>query len=77
MNTKSPFSTVYFLWVRGLKTSSYMVHDYTTCGHTDLYILYICVCVCVCVCVCIYIYIYTHTQYMYIYIQYIYLFLMQ
>jgi len=28
--------TVYFLGVRGLTTSSYIVYEYTTIGHTDL-----------------------------------------
>jgi len=35
-NTKFPFKTVYFLGVRGLTASSYIVYDYTTSGHTDL-----------------------------------------
>jgi hypothetical protein len=65
---------MYFLGVRGLTTSSYIVHDYTTSGHMDLwsiYVLYI-----------QYIYIYIQCTYMsiqctYISIQYISLFLMQ
>jgi hypothetical protein len=35
LNTEFPLKTVHFLGVRGL-TSSYTVHNYTTCGHTDL-----------------------------------------
>jgi hypothetical protein len=35
-NTKFSFKTVYFLGVRGLTASSYIVWDYTTNGHTDL-----------------------------------------
>jgi len=33
---KIPFKTVYFLWVRGLTASSYVVYDYTTDGHMHL-----------------------------------------
>ena len=35
-NTEFPFTTVYFLGVRRLKTSSYIVYDYTTSGYMDL-----------------------------------------
>jgi hypothetical protein len=35
-NTKFPLKTVHFLGFRGLTTSSYVVYDYTTSGHTDL-----------------------------------------
>jgi len=35
-NTKFPFKTVYFLAVRGVKTSSFIVYDYTTSGHMAL-----------------------------------------
>jgi len=31
-----PFKAVYFLGVRGLRTSSYIVYDYNTSGLTDL-----------------------------------------
>ena len=34
-NTKFPLKTVYFLGVGRLITSSYIVYDYTTSGHTD------------------------------------------
>jgi hypothetical protein len=34
-NTKFPFTTVFFLGVRGLKTS-YIVYDYATSGHMNL-----------------------------------------
>ena len=33
---KFPFKTVYFLGIRGLTTSSYIVYDYTTSRHLDL-----------------------------------------
>ena len=36
LNAEFPFKTVYFLGVRGLTTSSYIVYDRTTRGHTDL-----------------------------------------
>jgi len=36
LNTKFTFKTVYFLGVRGLTTTSYIVYDYTTSGRTDL-----------------------------------------
>ena len=60
-NTKFPFKTVYFLVVRALTTSSYIVCDYTpvdiqTCG-VYMYCIY--------------------SIYTYISIQYIYLFLME
>jgi len=35
-NTKFPFKILYFLGVRGLTTSSYILYVYTTSGHTDL-----------------------------------------
>jgi hypothetical protein len=38
-NTKFLFKTVYFLGVRELKTSPYILYDYTNSGYTDLYIL--------------------------------------
>jgi len=31
-----PITAVYFLGVRGFKTSSYLVCDYNTSGHTDM-----------------------------------------
>jgi len=40
-NEELPFNTVYFLRVRGLKASSYIVYDCTTKGYTDLYSLYV------------------------------------
>ena len=45
LNTKFPIKTVYFLWVRWLKT-----YDYTTAGHMGGGGERECVCVCVCVC---------------------------
>jgi hypothetical protein len=36
MKHKIPFTALYFLGVRGLKTSSYIVYDYATSGHTNL-----------------------------------------
>jgi len=35
-DTEFPFTTVYFLGVKGLTTSSYIMYDYTTSGHMDL-----------------------------------------
>jgi hypothetical protein len=35
-NTEFPFKTMYFLGVKGMTTSSYIVYDYTISGHTDL-----------------------------------------
>jgi len=35
-NTKFLFKTMYFLVVRGLTASCYIVYDYTTSGHMDL-----------------------------------------
>jgi hypothetical protein len=35
-NKEFPFKTVYFLGVRELTTSFYIVCDYTTIGHMDL-----------------------------------------
>jgi hypothetical protein len=35
-NTKLPLNKVHFLGVRGIMTSSYKLHDYTTMGHTNL-----------------------------------------
>jgi len=35
-----PFKAVYFLGVRGLKTSSHIVYDYNTSGHTDPWSIY-------------------------------------
>ena len=32
---------VYYLRVRGLTASSYIVYDYTTNGHTKLYSIYV------------------------------------
>ena len=64
---KTPIYKVYFLGVMGSITSSYIVYDYTTSGHTELssiYVLYIQS-------------IYISAQYTYISIQYLYLFLMQ
>ena len=43
-NIKFPFPTVYILGVRGLRTSSYIVHNNNTHGHTGqsvVYLLYI------------------------------------
>jgi hypothetical protein len=34
-NTKFPFRTVYYMGVRRLTTSFYIVYDYTTGGHTE------------------------------------------
>ena len=39
-NTKFPFKKVYYLGVKGLTTSPYTVHNYTTSGHM-VYLLYI------------------------------------
>jgi hypothetical protein len=39
--TKFPFKTVYFLGVMVLTTSSYIVYDYITSRHTDLYSIYV------------------------------------
>jgi hypothetical protein len=36
LNTKFTLKTVYFLGVRRLTTTSYIVYDYTTGGYTDL-----------------------------------------
>jgi len=35
-NMKFSFKTVYFLGVRGLTTSLYIVYNYITSGHTEL-----------------------------------------
>ena len=40
-NKKSPFTTVYFLGVRGLITSFYIVYNYTTSGDMDLQSIYL------------------------------------
>jgi len=34
--TKFPFKILYFLGIKGLKTSPYIVYDYTSNRHTDL-----------------------------------------
>ena len=41
---KTPIQDNIFPGVRGLTSSSYIVHDYTICGHMDLnsiYVLYV------------------------------------
>jgi uncharacterized membrane protein YadS len=40
-NTKPPLNAVYFLGVSGMTTSSYISHDYTTMGHTNLISTYV------------------------------------
>jgi hypothetical protein len=61
LNTKFSFKTVYFLRVRGLTSSSYIVYDYTASGFMDLLIIYL-----------QYIkYMYTFIQYTYNSMQYI------
>jgi len=41
MEQKSPFTTVYFLGVRGFITSSYIVYNYTTSADMDLQSTYV------------------------------------
>jgi len=41
LNKEVPFKTVYFLGIRESTTSPYMVYEYTTSGHMDLYSIYI------------------------------------
>jgi hypothetical protein len=53
---------MYFLGVRRLTTSSYIVYDYTASGHTDMYSMNV-------------LYIHISIQYTYIYIRFIYLFI--
>ena len=36
LNANFPFKAVYFLGAKGLTTSSFMVYDYSTSGHTEL-----------------------------------------
>ena len=66
-NTKFPFKTMCSLRVRGLKTPSYIVHDYSTSRYINLYSMYVLDVQ----------YIYISIQYTNISIQYIYLFLVQ
>ena len=46
-DTKFPLKMLCFLGVRGLTASYYMVYDYTTSGHMELYIERERVCVCI------------------------------